>query len=273
MSRFHHRAQVTEQFIRQKACIMFAMLVSGQSLTAIQRKDYVMTYQIIIGVDVSKDTFNITVIDGKTGKKITPGVYKNIPKAIKRFMKDHCDKSVLIVMEATGNYHLKLSSLLSKNQIAHSIVNPLVIKRFCQMKLSRAKNDKSDSFLIAQYGREQNPALYEPPSKEQQQIKSLTTVINNLTKQRTQLKNLLQSQELVPDQEAASIKSIKSIISHMDKQIEKLESKRQKLIKDHFPHEYQPMISVMGVGEKTTAATIAYVGDFSKFENSKQVVA
>jgi len=51
-------------------------------------------------------------------------------------------------MEATGYYHYRLAGYLSKEKIRVSVVNPLSVKRFIQMKLSRIKTDKSDAKMI-----------------------------------------------------------------------------------------------------------------------------
>ena len=55
-------------------------------------------------------------------------------------------------MEATGCYHLQLAIFLYEEGICVSVVNPLQIKRFSQMKLHKLKTDKADARIIAQYG-------------------------------------------------------------------------------------------------------------------------
>ncbi len=51
-------------------------------------------------------------------------------------------------MEATGYYHYQLAYFLLESGIKVSVENPLSVKRFIQMKLSKIKTDKSDSKLI-----------------------------------------------------------------------------------------------------------------------------
>jgi len=65
-------------------------------------------------------------------------------------------------MEATGVYHLHLALYLSERSIAVSVVNPLVIRRFSQMQLRRAKTDKADAQQIALYGWTNEPPLWQP---------------------------------------------------------------------------------------------------------------
>jgi transposase len=65
-------------------------------------------------------------------------------------------------MEATGPYYCRLASFLHQHQVPVSVVNPLVIKRFTQMRLVRVKTDKADAMLIAQYGELEKPTLWQP---------------------------------------------------------------------------------------------------------------
>ena len=58
----------------------------------------------------------------------------------KKFVKQlnstsHC------VMEATGYYHYQLAYYLVEKGISVSVENPLSVKRFIQMKLSKVKTD------------------------------------------------------------------------------------------------------------------------------------
>jgi transposase len=63
-------------------------------------------------------------------------------------------------MEATGYYHYRFAQFLNKKGIVVSVVNPLSIKRFIQMKLAKVKTDKSDAKAICDYGLTQAVPLY-----------------------------------------------------------------------------------------------------------------
>ena len=66
-------------------------------------------------------------------------------------------------------------------------VNPLVIKRFSQMNLQRAKTDKKDAETIANYGGLYNPKRWEPKSKNISSIGQLHSAMEMLDKQIRQL--------------------------------------------------------------------------------------
>jgi len=87
-------------------------------------------YNEIYGVDISKDVFDVMNSKGKYVK------LSNDESGFKKFAKT-IEKDSLIVMEATGYYHYCLAQYLYHKGYLVSVVNPLSVKRFIQMKLSK----------------------------------------------------------------------------------------------------------------------------------------
>ena len=102
-------------------------------------------YKETFGIDISKDVFDVH------GSKSGHNQFKNGTEGFKAFLKV-LPKGCLVVMEATGYYHYRLAQYLFKNGIDVSVVNPLSVKRFIQMKLAKVKTDKSDAKAICEYG-------------------------------------------------------------------------------------------------------------------------
>ena len=98
-----------------------------------------------IGIDVSKNTLDVgwTIKEKRFHIKVL-----NETKGFKQILKK-CPTNSHFVMESTGAYYLRLAFFLSNQNPNISVVNPLSVKRFSQMKLRRVKTDKADSFLIA----------------------------------------------------------------------------------------------------------------------------
>ncbi len=103
-------------------------------------------YKEIFGVDISKDVFDVY------GSKKGHDQFKNDGSGFKSFIKSLPEKS-LVIMEATGYYHYRLAQFLYKQGVLVSVVNPLSVKRFIQMKLAKVKTDKSDAKAICEYGK------------------------------------------------------------------------------------------------------------------------
>jgi len=106
------------------------------------------------GIDISKDVFDVCDNEGKCFQ------YDNNPKGFKQFVKQ-LDSTSYCVMEATGYYHYQLAYYLLESSIKVSVENPLSVKRFIQMKLSKVKTDKSDAKMICEYGQKVEMRLWE----------------------------------------------------------------------------------------------------------------
>ena len=228
---------------------------------------------IVIGCDISKDKIDISAINKINNNILSEREYSNNIKGYKNIIHQYSSLSnnLHFVMESTGNYHIKFISYLEGKNIKFSVVNPLTIKRYSQMKMLRLKTDKVDARTIAYYGIEQNPSEYKPLSGAQKEIKSLRTVLSNLIKQRTMNKNLLHSQKLLEHQNKESLKSIRAILKTLNKQIMQLEEQITKLIKEHYSSTYNSLISINGIGTKTSSGIIAYLGNLSNFDSYKQI--
>ena len=231
--------------------------------------------KIILGCALSNDKIDIASIEKQGNKILSERTETNNLKGFKNIIKPYSSMSndVHIIIEATGNYHIKFTNFLERENIKFSIINPLVIKRFAQMKMLRLKTDKVDAKIIAQYGIEQNPKPHKPLTKAQKELKALRTVRNHLIKQRTMTKNLLHSHRLLSDIAKESTAAIKSTLKTFNIQIKKLDTKIESLIKEHYNDTYTKLLSIKGIGPKTASGTIAYLGDLSNFENYKQIAS
>ena len=136
----------------------------------------------IIGIDISKQTFDVCF---REKKKLLHEIYDNNSKGFKKFFKSIESKDrVIVVMEASGPYYVKLSSYLYEFDIKVSVVNPLIIRRFSQMKFYRAKTDKKDAGIIMEYGEAEIKSLrlWKPETAGVQSLKQMQTTLELLQK-------------------------------------------------------------------------------------------
>lgn len=114
-----------------------------------------LTY--FVGIDVSKFKHTCCIIsgDGEIVKKSFD--FSNSKEGFDSLIEifksiDQSESLFQIVMEATGHYHECLFRYLVANNYLVQIKNPVVIARFKQSEyLDKAKTDKLDALLIAQY--------------------------------------------------------------------------------------------------------------------------
>lgn len=233
--------------------------------------------RVIIGIDIAKSTFEAAFASAPDGELLKQESYPNTKAGHRQLIEEaQCQEGggAHIVMEATGNYHLHLSkALLEAEGLTQSVVNPLQIKRFAQMKLRCVKTDRSDAALIAAYGREQKPGESAPSGPSQAKLKQISTLIDQLTKQQTALKNQQHATEQLPDSAKVCEDVIDEQLEALDEQLEKLKKEQERLAAEEFTATRELIASVKGVGPRTTCALLAYVGDLSTFDTHKQLSA
>jgi len=219
-----------------------------------------------VGIDISKDTFD--VFDNRIGHH----QYSNDLKGFKLFTKSLQGVSCC-VMEATGCYHQRLAIYLFDNNIKVAVVNPLVIKRYTQMKLHHTKTDKSDAQMICNYAQEQSVSLWEPEPAYINQCNMLQSAVGLYFKQSTAIKNKLHSLESRGLKTGILVRSLKRQLKQLNKEIKILENEIEGLIKENNQQMYSNIRSIPGVGKKTALLLIASTNGFKSFENHRQLSA
>jgi transposase len=228
--------------------------------------------RIVIGIDVSKKKLDLSVYDGKKHKlSCVNNHHRGISAMLKKFGDSSTD--YIFVMEATGVYHLKLATMLYDNGFKVGVINPLIIKRYYQMRMIRAKTDIVDAKLIAEYGFEQSVRLFSPPSKERQIIVKLLKAIDKLIVTKESYYNRLEALFQDPLQVGILNKNFKQLIHNIDSLIDKFEKELIEIVKQNYSETYERLLSIKGIGNKTAIVIIGFFGKFENFESSKQVAS
>lgn len=222
------------------------------------------------GIDTSKDFFDATVLKGE--KIVLQERYANDKSGFEIFLKaiKGCE---LVAIEATGPYYLPLAIFLYRNNIPVSVINPLVIKRFTQMKMSRAKTDKKDSFLIAQYGQIHQPQQWEAPSETIINIQQLDTYLEGLEKRKRMALNQLHAFKSSGQIAAQLTQEIEDEVTVYDIKIKKIEKQIDELIVKEHKNMLEHLKSIPGVGSKSAYLMIICTNGFKNFNNYKQVIS
>ena len=219
---------------------------------------------IYFGIDISKDVFDVTDSNDNYHQ------FENNYKGFKRFKKKLSQKSHC-VMEATGYYHYKLTYYLIENNIKVSVENPLSVKRFIQMRLSKIKTDKSDSKLICDYAKQVDLKLWEGHSKQQQECLQIIRTLDVYTKQGTMLKNKIHGEATLGNPSLAVVRSLKRLLKQLEKEIKGLEEKLLKMVKEEYQNLLTRIKTVPGIGIKTGTTLIVLTDGFERFTSAKEL--
>ncbi|MHA7944615.1 IS110 family RNA-guided transposase [Formosa sp. 3Alg 14/1] len=215
-------------------------------------------------MDISHLVFDVTDSDGNYYQ------FKNTISGFKKFTKlldldSHC------VMEATGYYHYQLAYYLLESGTKVSVENPLAVKRFIQMKLSKIKTDKSDSKLICEYAKQVELKLWEGQSKHQTECLQITRLLSVYTKQSTMLKNKIYGEAVLGNPSKAVVSSIKRSLKHVLKEIKTLEDKLMVLVKEVHQDVLTRLKSIPGIGNKTALMLVVLTDGFERFTSGSEL--
>lgn len=196
--------------------------------------------------------------------------FKNNEKGFAAFLKILPEGSI-VVMEATGYYHYRLAQFLYKNNVLVSVVNPLSVKRFIQMKLAKVKTDKSDARAICEYALANEVPLYNALTDVQAECLQLFRLMDSYLKKRTATKNKLHGEETLGIPSKFVYRSLKRDRKHLDKEIAGIEERLLSLVKMEQQQQLTLLTTVPGIGTKTALFLIVITDGFSKFETAAQL--
>lgn len=216
------------------------------------------------GIDISKDVFDVT------NQKEVHYQFDNDYRGFKKFLKI-LDKSSHCVMEATGYYHYKLAYFLQENEVLVSVENPLSVKRFIQMRLSKIKTDKSDSKMICKYAESVELRLWEGQNIEQQECLQMVRILSVYTKQSTALKNKIHGEEVLGVPSKVVLSSLKRSLKAVKKELKMIEGKLTELVKKENQELLTLLETIPGIGRKTSVMLLVLTDGFERFASASEL--
>jgi len=238
-----------------------------------------------IGVDLHKNMFQISVLEGK--KKEFKRYHISDIENFKRTL--HRDD--LVAVEATGNsryFAEHITGLVKEIKI----VNP---RKFKIISKSVKKTDKIDAELLAFFLSKGMLPEVRMGAEQYSQVKSLCNTRDKLVKLRTTLKNkihnILNSHGIISKKEDFSSKKgldrvkrysvnemsrielevIVEQIKHLNEGIKKLEE--EMIDKGKKLKGFENITSIKGIGEKGGTILLSIIGDVNDFSDAKKLAA
>ncbi len=174
-------------------------------------------------------------------------------------------------MEFTGTYHLRLLYFLQKNNINTSVVKGEKINLFFKIKGKTTKNDNHDSALLCEYANVYKPEVFKIPSDDMVYLKQKRTLLDQLQKQRTFIKNAKEAilqypiidksvWEMYDKMEIEVEEKINQVQSDIEKQINANENNKKQL---------ENLLQIPCVGKITALTFINLLNVFQGFEEQK----
>lgn len=222
-----------------------------------------------VGIDISKLTFDVGYPTAEG--KYRHGKYENSKKGFEAFGKNLSDTCVC-VMEASGPYYMGLANYLYEQGIEVMVVNPLAVKHFSRMRMTRAKTDKKDAALIAEYAKIENPPVWKPKAEHLIELQQLQSVLEGSVARRTQLTNQYEALSSSGFKKSSALSILKKEINHIDIVIEKIEGQMISISQAYHKELFEQLKSIPGIGKRTAMMLIVITDGFTRFETAKQLV-
>lgn len=232
-----------------------------------------------IGVDISKDTLDLSLIHestyGKFYDKKVDNSFKGFDSILELMAKENIKvESCLFCMEHTGTYGLLFFAWLSQMGFDYCVEPGLKIKK--SMGLTRGKNDKVDARRIADFAftNKAKLKLFTLPSTLIIQVKQLLTYRDQIVKIKTSLKNSLKSHQqyekisglrVVSEQINIQIDENENRVKQIEKQIVELIDSDPEMKKN-----FELARSVKGIGLVIASFMLVTTNNFSGFENGRE---
>lgn len=229
--------------------------------------------QSFLGVDVSKAKLDLALL--LDGNKFKSKVFANDRQgfdSLLHWLNAQLPGGLLelrICMEATSSYHEALACTLYDRGLMVSVVNPLLVKRFAQSNGQRNKTDSADARCLAMFCKEKCPERWEAPTHAVRALQALVVRLNTLQAIRQAECNRLEvAHSSVAD-------SVARVIADLDAAIEQVKAQITKTIDDDPDlHQRAALLeTVPGLGDKTIAQLLAYIGRPQRFTSVRAVIA
>lgn len=225
----------------------------------------------VLGVDVSKKTLDVTLLNEKGGKrrKRFPNTIAGIA-ALQKWLQQQTTGQVHICMESTSVYWEALAETMAEAGYEVSVVNPVRIKGYGMSQLRRSKTDPLDGDVIADFCRTQQPPIWTPPTTDQKKLRALVRHLEALKKSRTQQCNRLDTSR---DPEVQA--SLEMLVAVIETEIKQVQARIREFIDQHpdLKNKKELLESIKGFGEKTAIHILAEMYDLERYENAKAVAA
>ena len=170
---------------------------------------------------------------------------------------------VLVVCEATGGWERPVVAALHAAQIALALINPRQVRDFARGRGQRAKTDRIDARMLAEFGAANRPEPTPAPSAAQAELAAWVT-------RREQLQAMLSAETTrqIPGLPKAVAKELAASILRLQKQHAKVVARLAALLAatPELAAKAARLCSIQGVGPGTAATLLGHLPELGTRE-------
>lgn len=220
--------------------------------------------QCWIGIDVSKKRLDVYIRPTDIAFS-----YANQPDEITQLVERiKAESPELVVMEATGGFHLSAATAIESAGIAVAVVNPRQVRDFAKAAGKLAKTDAIDAQVLAHFAEVMQPPVRPLLNEQMQQLKDLVARRHQLVEMMTAEKNRLSGMSQIIK------KDIEENIKWLQTRIKQVEQKLEELVEriESLKQRNTILQSVPGIGPAVATTLLAGLPELGQLSH-KQISA
>lgn len=220
------------------------------------------TERVHIGVDVSKDTLDVFIPNGKTLR------VRNAPAAVRRMVLGISarEPSAVFCCESTGGYEKTLLGVCREEGRPVCLMNAQQVRCYAGHLGTLEKTDRIDARMISMAADDKKPAPLVHPTGRQRKLKELWTLRTALVRERDRVRNQL---EHLSEKEAVA--AVRKVVAAIDRQLSSLEERCRRLVgEDKGSAAFLGRVQlVKGVGPVTALALAALLPELLVLDDKR----
>ena len=226
-------------------------------------------YRLFVGIDISARTFTAASMhSGQTPSQAqtfnqTHSDFDQVKRHLLSLEPDPA--AILVVMEATGTYWMRLALDLINARIAVAVINPAQAHDFAKALLKRSKTDAIDAQSLTELAARLQPQPWTPPPAVSSELQQRLVHRDALVKVRTQFRNQLHALEQQPIIIERVQTRLQELIAHLDEQIAEVEQEIGAALEQDqaWANAAADLATIKGLGMLTIAWLLAATMNFT----------
>ncbi len=238
-----------------------------------------MNYTTFVGIDISAQEAHVSILMADGGFR-APHVISQTPEGMEELNSTlnaitAGPSHILIVMEATGPYWMKLAMFLHQAGFAVSVINPAQAHYFAKALLQRSKTDPVDAHVLAYLAAKLQPKPWAPAPEVYellyQRLSQRDTLLAMLQQERNRLHALRQRPQVVHEVEAR----LSAHIAFLQTQLKDIDHELQEaLAQDHAWADTAALLrTIPGFGPIATAWLLTATRGFTACDSPEQIAS
>lgn len=234
-------------------------------------------YACFVGIDIAAKTFAAAWMESGQDPAV-PMTFDQTDAGFAAFQSQLpatiAPAQILIVMEATGSYWIRLAFTLHQANYGVAVLNPKHVHNYAKSLPRRSKTDALDAQLLVRFAAERQPALWTPPPAVYHELRQRLMARDALLEMRQQARNQQHALRQWPVIVAAVTDRFDAVLAALDDQLALLDLElATTLHAGEWAASATVLLSIPGIGIQCTAWLLVSTLNFTLCATPEAAVA